>query len=285
MSVKDSKRSSFDELLETVRRLLAPDGCPWDREQTFASMKRYLVEESSEVCDAIDALGAEAERPQGPAVSLSAEDPTVAAYREELGDLLMQVVFQCELARSRGWFGIDEVSASIASKLVRRHPHVFGDTIVSNSSEVLKNWENIKKQERPRRGLLSGLARSMPALRWAQRAGEKTSHVGFDWPDVEGPRAKVKEELDELDDAIVRGDRSAIEHELGDVLFSLCNVARKLGLDSEDALRKANARFERRFSTVERRAEASGRSLSEHSLDELDEHWRAAKMEDESGVE
>jgi MazG family protein len=277
MTVKDSE---IEPLLDTVRRLLAPGGCPWDREQTFSSMKRYLAEESSEVCDAIDALGDEGSLPQGPATRLSPHDREVVEFREELGDLLMQVVFHSELARARGWFGLEEVSAGIASKLVRRHPHVFGDTKVANSSEVLSNWEEIKKREKTQRGLLGGLPRSLPALRWAQRAGEKTSHVGFDWPDTEGPRAKVSEEITELDEAIAKGARDEIEHELGDVLFSLCNLARKLGLDGEDALRKANARFAKRFGVVERRAEASGRALREHSLEELDGYWNDAKADE-----
>jgi MazG family protein len=274
------KHSDEESLVETVRRLLAPGGCPWDREQTFASMKRYLAEESSEVCDAIDALGDEATNAQGPATRLGANDREVLEFREELGDLLMQVVFHSELARTRGWFGLEEVSAGIASKLVRRHPHVFGDVKVTNSSEVLANWEDLKKKEKAQRGVLGGLPRSLPALRWAQRAGEKASHVGFDWPDAEGPRAKVSEEIIELDEAIAKGSRDEIEHELGDVLFSLCNLARKLGLDGEDALRKANARFASRFAVVERRAEASGRAMREHSLEELDAYWNDAKSEE-----
>jgi MazG family protein len=279
MTVKDQRGRAVEQLVETVHRLLAPGGCPWDREQTFASMKRYLAEESSEVCDAIDALGDEATRPQGPATTLGREDRPVLEFREELGDLLMQVVFHSALASDRGWFDLDDVSAGIASKLVRRHPHVFGDVSVANSSEVLANWEEIKKTEKQGRGLLAGLPRSLPALRWAQRAGEKCSHVGFDWPDIEGPRAKVDEELAELDEARASNDRAAIEHELGDVLFSLCNLARKLELDPEDALRKANARFASRFEVVERRASEDGRSFRDHTLAELDGYWNEAKRQ------
>jgi MazG family protein len=279
MTVKDQRGDSLQTLVETVRRLLAPGGCPWDREQSFESMKRYLVEESCEVCDAIDELGDEATRVQGPAQRLGPEDRAVLEFREELGDLLLQVVFHGELARSRGWFGPDDVIAGIVSKLVRRHPHVFGDAVVSNSTEVLANWEALKAQEKSERGLLDGLPRSLPALRFAERAGEKASHVGFDWPDAEGPRAKVSEELAELDEARSAGDRDAIEHELGDLLFSVCNLARKLGLDAEDALRKANLRFTTRFRSVERQAKASGRPIQEHSLTELDAYWNLAKAE------
>lgn len=281
MTVKDQRSKAVERLIETVEKLLAPGGCPWDREQTFASMKRYLVEESSEVCDAIDALGDEATRPQGPATRLNRESREVLEFREELGDLLMQVVFHSELAHARGWFTLAEVSEGIAGKLVRRHPHVFGDVTVDNPSKVLSNWEEIKKKEKHGRGLLAGLPRSLPALRWAQRAGEKCSHVGFDWSDADGPRAKVDEELRELDEARARGERKQIEHELGDVLFSLCNLARKLELDAEDALRKANARFASRFDVVERRANESGRAIKDHSLEELDAYWNDAKREEQ----
>jgi tetrapyrrole methylase family protein/MazG family protein/ATP diphosphatase len=280
MTVKDQRSKAVETLIETVEKLLAPGGCPWDREQTFSSMKRYLVEESSEVCDAIDGLGDEATLPQGPATRLSSESREVIEFREELGDLLMQVVFHSELAHLRGWFTLAEVSEGIAGKLVRRHPHVFGDTTVSNSSEVLANWEELKKKEKQGRGLLAGLPRSLPALRWAQRAGEKCSHVGFDWSDAEGPRAKVDEELRELDAARASGSRDEIEHELGDVLFSLCNLARKLELDPEDALRKANARFASRFDGVERRVNESGRTFKSHTLEELDAYWNEAKREE-----
>lgn len=280
MTVKDQRGQAVEHLVDTVEKLLAPGGCPWDREQTFASMKRYLVEETSEACDAIDALGDEATAKQGPATSLGPEARAVLEFREELGDVLMQVVFHSELARARGWFDLSDVSAGIASKLVRRHPHVFGDTTVSNSSEVLANWEELKKKEKAGRGLLAGLPRSLPALRWAQRAGEKCSHVGFDWSDVDGPRGKVDEELRELDEARASGTREQVEHELGDVLFSLCNLARKLDLDPEDALRKANARFASRFDGVERRVNESGRTFKEHDLTELDAYWNEAKREE-----
>jgi tetrapyrrole methylase family protein/MazG family protein/ATP diphosphatase len=280
MTVKNERNTAVETLIKTVEKLLAPNGCPWDREQSFASMKRYLVEEASEVCDAIDGLGDEATLPQGPATRLNRESPEVLEFREELGDLLLQVVFHCEMARTRGWFTLAEVSEGIACKLIRRHPHVFGETTVSNSSEVLANWEEIKLREKQGRGLLAGLPRSLPALRWAQRAGEKCAHVGFDWDDADGPRAKVDEELRELDEARARGTHDEIEHELGDVLFSLCNLARKLDVDPEDALRKANARFAKRFIAVERRVNESGRSFKAHTPEELDAYWNEAKREE-----
>lgn len=262
-----------------MRRLLAPDGCPWDREQTFATLKKYVVEEAYEVVDAIDGLGEEAQRPIGPAQSLRPSDRPVEELREELGDLLLQVVFQAELARSRGWFGPDDVVNGVCDKLERRHPHVFGQATVTGTEEVLANWEKLKAAEKSDRGILGGIPRSLPALLYAYRLGEKTSRVGFDWPDARGPRDKITEELSELDAAIEKGDREAIEHELGDVLFSVVNLARKLGVDPEAALHSSNRRFQTRFEAVERQARQSGRSVDSYSLEELDTFWNEAKQQ------
>lgn len=277
MSVKDQRGDSLPRLVEIMQRLLDPSGCPWDREQTFATLKKYVVEEACEVTDAIDALGDEAQKPQGPSTTLGPEDRAVREFCEELGDLLLQVVFQAELARSRGWFGPDDVVKAISEKLIRRHPHVFGELKVSGTAEVLANWEELKAKEKANRGLLDGMPKSLPALRYAFRVGEKAAHVGFDWPSADGPREKINEELAEFDEAIASGDRAAMESELGDVLFSVSNTARKHGLDPEEALKKSNRRFASRFAHVEKLAKAKGKPLGEHTLDQLNELWEQAK--------
>ncbi len=278
MSVKTQDGGTVTRLVTVMQRLLAVDGCPWDREQTFASLKKYAVEEAYEVCDAIDGLGPDgltdvtAGKP-----TLGAGAPEVLALREELGDLLLQVVFQSAMAEARGWFGVDDVSAGICDKLERRHPHVFGTTTVSGSGEVLANWEKIKVTEKKDRGVLDGLPRALPALLYALRMGEKAGRVGFDWPDAQGPREKITEELTELDVAITSGDRQAIVDEFGDVLFSVVNLARKLGVDPEEALAGTNKRFAERFRSVEASAKAAGRAIDQHTLAELDAYWDKAK--------
>lgn len=264
-----------------MRRLLGEGGCPWDREQSLASLKRYAVEEAHEVCDAIDGLGPDAKATvTDPAPrALTADDAAVQHHREELGDLLFQVVFQSGLTASWGWFGLDDVIAGISDKLERRHPHVFGDVKAGTAAEVISNWEKLKLAEKKDRGTLDGIPKGLPALAQAHRMGEKAARVGFDWPDRDGPRAKVDEELRELDDAIAGGSRDAIADELGDVLFSLVNLARKLDIDPEEALMRTNRRFALRFRAVEARAKESGRALDAHTLEELDAFWREAKRD------
>jgi MazG family protein len=258
---------TFVSLVELMRRLLGVDGCPWDREQDYKSLRRYVLEEACEVIDAIDA----ADRKQ---------------LQEELGDLVLQVVFLSELARSDGWFGPDDVVLGICAKLVRRHPHVFGEVEVRSADEVVQNWQAIKRGEKQERGVLDGLPRSSPALHRAQRMGERVARVGFDWPEPRGVRAKVGEELRELDQALASGDTERLEHELGDVLFALANLARHQGIDAEFALRRATDRFAARFAHVEKRVkERHGgwpqRQLHEPgaalSLEELDAYWEEAK--------
>src|SRR5262245_10737018 len=260
---------TFPRLVELMQRLLAPDGCPWDREQSFATLRKYVLEEACEVIDAIDG---------GDRKELCAE----------LGDLLLQVVFQAELARAEGTFGPDDVVAAICDKLVRRHPHVFADATAENADEVLRNWERIKaaeKSDKGDRGLLAGVPRSLPALTRAQRVGEKVARVGFDWPDARGSRAKVSEEVKELDAAIESGDKDRMEAELGDVLFALVNLSRHLHLDAEGALRRTIDKFTRRFDHVEQRVrEAHGGWPSSSTddrlgLEELDSYWEEAKRE------
>jgi tetrapyrrole methylase family protein/MazG family protein/ATP diphosphatase len=264
--------ATFPRLVELMQRLLAPDGCPWDREQTFATLRRYVLEEACEVVDAID--GGDRDE-----------------LRTELGDLLLQVVFQAELARAEGAFGPDDVVAAICDKLVRRHPHVFADASVDGSADVLRNWERIKASERAaskrknkdKGGVLGGVPRSLPALTRAQRVGEKVARVGFDWPDARGSRGKVAEELGELDEVIASGDKDRIEAELGDVLFALVNLARHVEVDAEGALRRTIDKFTRRFDHVEARVhEAHGgwptsTTDDKLTLEELDGYWDEAK--------
>jgi tetrapyrrole methylase family protein/MazG family protein/ATP diphosphatase len=261
---------TFPRLVELMQRLLAPDGCPWDREQNFNTLRRYVLEEACEVIDAIDG---------GDRGELSAE----------LGDLLLQVVFQAELGRAEGAFGPDDVIAGICDKLVRRHPHVFADTHVDGAGEVLQNWERIKAAERAGkkdRGVLGGVARSLPALTRAQRVGEKVSRVGFDWPDARGSRAKVDEEIAELDAAIGAGDKDRIEAELGDVLFALVNLARHVDVDAEGALRRTIDKFTRRFDHVEARVRdkhggwPTSAADDRLTLEELDGYWEEAKRKE-----
>lgn len=281
MSVKAQDGSTVPRLAGIMRRLLAPDGCPWDREQTLVTLKRYVVEEAFEVCDAIDGLGRDAERTVTDTGerTLDASHPAVEHHREELGDLLLQVVFQSALAEHSGWFGLDDVVKGISDKLERRHPHVFGDVKVSGADEVISNWEKLKLAEKKDRGALDGIPRALPSLLYAARMGDKASRVGFDWPDAKGPREKVTEELNELDEALAQGDRDAVTHELGDVLFSLVNLARKLGVDPEDALTRTNRRFAARFKGVEARAKVAGKALEACTLAELDAWWNEAKRD------
>ncbi|MET0342448.1 MAG: nucleoside triphosphate pyrophosphohydrolase [Polyangiales bacterium] len=249
------------ELVEIMNRLLAPDGCPWDREQTLATLRPYVVEEAHEVVDAID---------RG----------DLSHLREELGDLLLQIVFQSALAERDGSgarFGIDDVIGGICDKMVRRHPHVFGDETADDSAQVLVRWEELKAKEKKGRGVLEGVPVAMPGLLRATRVGEKSASLGLDWPDARGPRAKLDEEIAELDDAVRAGDRDAMEAELGDVLFTLTNLARKHGLDAEAALRRTIDTYARRVGHIEGALKAQAldpKTLSEAELDVL---WKQAK--------
>jgi tetrapyrrole methylase family protein/MazG family protein/ATP diphosphatase len=272
--VNEQRGASFPRLVEIMQRLLADDGCPWDREQDFESLRRFVLEEAAEVVDAID---------RGDRDEL----------REELGDLALQVVFLGELARREGHFGHDDVVAGICEKLVRRHPHVFGELEVGDSAEVLRNWERIKAAERAasskkNHGVLGGVPRGLPALVRATRVGEKVARVGFDWSDPKGSRAKLDEELAELDAAVARGDRKQVEAELGDVLFALVNLSRHLGVDAESSLRGTIEKFTTRFAHVEQRvAEVHGGwpapgEASPLALEELDAYWDEAKRRERS---
>ncbi|MBK8255181.1 MAG: nucleoside triphosphate pyrophosphohydrolase [Polyangiaceae bacterium] len=267
----EQQGQTFTRAVELMQRLLAPDGCPWDREQNFETLRRFVLEEACEVIDAIE---------NGDRKELCGE----------LGDLLFQVVFQAELARAEGSFGPDDVVAAICNKLVRRHPHVFADvTVEGGSKEVLQNWERIKAAERAAqggedKGVLGGVAKSLPALTRAQRIGEKVARVGFDWPDARGSRSKVNEEMAELDQAIESGDRDRMEAELGDVLFALVNLSRHLHLDAEGSLRRTIDKFTKRFDHVEERVRTvhggwpKSSTDDRLSLEELDSYWEEAKQ-------
>jgi tetrapyrrole methylase family protein/MazG family protein/ATP diphosphatase len=270
LPLEEQQGQSYPQLVALMQRLLAPDGCPWDREQTPASIRKYVLEEACEVIDAIDSGDA-------------------AHLQEELGDLALQVVFLGEMARREGSFGPDDVIRGIVEKLVRRHPHVFAELSVQGSEQVLENWEKIKAVEKSDRGLLDGVPRSLPALYRAQRLSDKVSRVGFDWPDGRASRAKVSEELGELDEAMAGGNLERVEAELGDLLFAVVNLARHAGLDAETALRKTSDRFSRRFAHVEARVKErhggwpraeDGKPGSGVPLETLDAYWDEAKREE-----
>lgn len=263
-------------------RLRLPDGCPWDREQTHESLRNHLLEEAYEV---YDALGAGA-------------TPALAG---ELGDLLLQVILHAQLAAEEGVFDLTDVHAAIASKIVRRHPHVFGDTEARTASDVNRQWERIKADERagaaapndgtdvasgaappnPPKGALDGVSRILPALAASQEMQERAANIGYEWPDIEGVLDKVVEELAELRDASTAADRA---EEYGDLLFVLVNVARWRGIEAEAALRAANDKFRRRFASVERQAADRSVALRDLSFAELDALWDAAKIEEKAAV-
>jgi tetrapyrrole methylase family protein/MazG family protein len=247
-----------------MARLRAPGGCPWDREQTFESLRPYLVEEAYEVLEAI-------------------ERGDLTAQRDELGDVLLQVVFHAEIAAEGGHFELAEVARAIGDKLVRRHPHVFGDVQVRDADEVSRNWRRIKAEERRAAGedrhasVLGSTPVALPALARAQHVGEKLAQAGVDWPDLDGVLAKVDEERRELADALRGGDRAAAARELGDLLLTLTSVARHLDVQAEMALRDALGRLTRRVTHVEAAARANGRGLEDLDPDERDRLWEAAK--------
>ncbi len=257
MTALSFRRAQIARLQDIVRSLRDPSGgCPWDLQQTHASMTRHLVEEAHEVIDAI-------------------EDADDRALCEELGDVLFQVIFHAQLAQERGAFDLQQVFDGIADKMVERHPHVFGSQKVSGAESVIENWE--RRKQRKGKGVLEGVPRSMSALRRAQRLSAKAATVGFDWPDTSSVLQKLDEELGEFREALHEGDRAHIEEELGDILFCLVNLARKLDVQAEDALRYTNTKFERRFDYVERALAQRGSSPRESSLEEMDALWNEAK--------
>ncbi|WP_026840810.1 nucleoside triphosphate pyrophosphohydrolase [Citrifermentans bremense] len=257
---KANQQNRFERLMEIMRKLRAPGGCPWDAEQSHESLKRYLLEEAYEVIEAIDAKNS-------------------ALLKEELGDLLLQPVFHAAIAEENGDFTMDEVLDAINEKLVRRHPHVFGDQVIESSEAQVENWEKIKSQEKgvERKSALSGIPPHLPALMQAHKITEKAARVGFDWEHTDQVFAKVMEELHEFEEAMVAGDQKEMEAELGDLLFAIVNLGRFLSIDPEDALRKTIQRFTKRFSHVEETLHARGKTLPNSTLEEMDQLWEEAK--------
>jgi MazG family protein len=253
---------AFTRLVGIMARLRGPGGCPWDHEQTPESLRPYLLEEAYEVLEAIDAGDA-------------------TALRDELGDLLLQIVFQSQIAAEGGRFTVADVARAISDKLVRRHPHVFADVKVSGADEVVRNWSKIKAEERRAAGkdgdAFASVPRALPALARAHQLGEKATHLGLDWDGVAGVLAKVREEQQELEMAVASGDRAAVEHELGDILLTLASLGRHLDVPAEIALRAANDRFVARARRAEAGARAQGSDLAELSADERDHLWEEAK--------
>jgi ATP diphosphatase len=254
--------SHTDKLLEVMARLRDPhSGCPWDQQQDFESIAPYTIEEAYEVADAI-----------------ARND--LQGLKDELGDLLLQVAYHARMAEEVGEFNFDDVAAAITTKMIRRHPHVFGTEEQRRAGMDAGGWERIKSGERAEdadNSALAGIANALPALKKAQKLGKRAATVGFDWPDIAGVRDKIREEFEELDDAAARSDETEIREEFGDLLFALVNLARHMDVDPEQALAAANRKFERRFRAMEQSLTVSGVPLAERSLEELEQAWNAVK--------
>jgi tetrapyrrole methylase family protein / MazG family protein len=256
-----SDSSGISRLLDVVDRLRGANGCPWDRKQTLESLKPHLIEECYEVLDAVD-------------------DGDPDKHAEELGDVLLHIALHSRIRAEEGAFDFDAVAHRIADKLIRRHPHVFGTAQAADTAQVLANWEAIKATEHggaTPRSALAGVPRHLPALQRAQRIQTRAARVGFDWERAADVLAKVREETVECEAAQAAGDSAALEHELGDLLFAVVNMARFAGIDAEGALRKTADRFSRRFRHIEARVHAQGKTLAQCSLPELDGYWEEAK--------
>lgn len=263
-----SDTNGFDGLVEIMRKLRGPGGCPWDAEQTHESLTRYLLEETYEVIEAIDSRSAD-------------------HIKEELGDLLLQPVFHAAIAEEAGSFTIKDVIRTLCDKLIRRHPHVFGDVKISDSNAQIENWEKIKKQEKKeeRTSALSGVPPHLPSLLKATKITEKAARVGFDWEHIDQVVAKVMEELHEFEEAMISRDNEHMEAELGDLLFAVVNLGRFLSINPEEALRKTINRFQKRFQHVEDSLQSQGLTMNEASLQEMDQLWEEAKTLEKKVVE
>jgi tetrapyrrole methylase family protein/MazG family protein len=254
----------LDELIKIMSALRGEKGCPWDREQTMESLKPFIVEEAYEVLEAID-------------------EKTPEDVKEELGDLLFQIVFQCQIAKEMGYFEMADVIEKIGRKMIARHPHVFGDADYKTSAEVLVHWEAQKKREgKQRESLLEGVPKTLPSLLRAHRLQDRAARVGFDWDKVGDVMKKLDEEIGEFKEAMEKKNEDAIEEELGDVLFMLVNISRFIGVNPEDALRKTISKFISRFRYIEMAAAEAGRTLSDMTLAEMDALWDEAKKKKRS---
>jgi len=251
----------FQKFVRIVELLRSEKGCPWDREQTMESMRGNVIEEAYEVVEAID-------------------EKNYEKLKEELGDLLLQVVFLSQIAKEEGKFTISDVIEGINKKLVHRHPHVFGNIKVKDTKEVLRKWAEIKRKERGRKGILDGVPKTLPQLYRAKRIQEKVSRVGFDWEKWEEVYEKILEELNELKNAIHSKNDEEIENETGDLLFAVVNLARFLKVNAEDALRKTNERFIKRWNEMEEMALKEGKDITSMKIDELSELWEASKRKE-----
>lgn len=262
---------NFDELVSVMARLRAPGGCPWDREQTYESLAPYLLEEAFESFDAIQEAG------EGKPDNL----------REELGDLLLQIIFHAQIAEELGDFTIEDVCEAITKKMILRHPHVFGDKKFDTATDVLNNWDDLKKAERAitkndekaKNSILDDVPLAFPSLIEANKLAKKAAKVGFDWANVEQIFEKLNEEVDELKAEIAGGDTNRSEEEIGDLLFVVVNLARKLDVEPETALKKTNRKFRRRFNFIESELKKHGKSIEESNLEEMDALWNKAKSE------
>jgi tetrapyrrole methylase family protein/MazG family protein len=260
----DKNKNWVLELEKVMSRLRAPGGCPWDREQTHESLKRYLIEEAYELIDAVD----------------DADDEHMV---EELGDVLLQILFHSQIAKEEKRFDLQKVARVCCEKLIRRHPHVFADQKIKDSKAVIKQWEDIKKNEKAgqeRKSILDGIPRHLPALSQAEKIQKKASKVGFDWPEVDGVVAKIDEEFIEVKEALKKGNRKAIRGEIGDLLFAVVNLCRFQDESPEDVLRNTIKKFYRRFQFIERALKKAGKPMDKTSLEELDKLWNQAKRKD-----
>ena len=252
---------SIDDLIEIMKMLRAPGGCPWDREQTHQSIRKNFIEETYEAVEAIDT-----------------EDPE--PLEEELGDVLLQIIFHTEMEEEKGSFSFEDVVTGICRKLIVRHPHVFGDVEVQGSEQVLANWDEIKKRQKGQKKsveTLESVSRALPALMRSTKVQQRAARAGFDWPEVSGALEKIREETAELEEAVAGGSREGIAEELGDLLFSVVNVSRFVKVDAEEALTRATDKFTARFAAVERMAAERGIDMKETSIEELDRLWDEAK--------
>ena len=257
---KQHAADKFVKLLEIVETLRGPDGCPWDKEQTHASLLPYFIEEAYEVMESVD-------------------DGNWETFQEELGDIMLHVALQTQIAAENSKFTIADSLDTVNKKLVRRHPHVFGDKKVDIAFEAKQNWEATKHKEKNRKSRLDGVPSALPALTRAQRLQQKAAYAGFDWENVDDVWAKLHEEIDELKFAHEAGDIENIKEEIGDVLFSVVNLARYLDIPAEDMLRATNRKFTTRFQKIEEELEAKGKKLEDSTLEEMDEIWERAKGE------